>query len=71
MEVVTANGRFVTASANSHPDLFWALRGGATATATESPEEIGVRVGRSGNKAAVSSNNFHGEDLQISFVRDM
>jgi FAD/FMN-containing dehydrogenase len=27
-EVVTANGEIVTASAESHPDLFWALRGG-------------------------------------------
>ncbi|GBF92671.1 hypothetical protein Rsub_05040 [Raphidocelis subcapitata] len=27
-EVVTANGTVVTASKDSHPDLFWALRGG-------------------------------------------
>lgn len=28
IEVVIANGRFVTASADSNPDLFWALLGG-------------------------------------------
>ena len=28
VEVVTADGRQVTASADSHPDLFWAVRGG-------------------------------------------
>ena len=27
-EVVTADGRFVSASAEQHPDLFWAIRGG-------------------------------------------
>ncbi|CAN5595480.1 FAD-binding oxidoreductase [soil metagenome] len=27
-EVVTAGGEIVTASANQHPDLFWAIRGG-------------------------------------------
>ncbi|MGW0481074.1 FAD-binding oxidoreductase [Nonomuraea sp. NPDC003214] len=27
-EVVTADGRLLTASADSHPDLFWAMRGG-------------------------------------------
>ncbi|MFQ5567713.1 MAG: FAD-binding oxidoreductase, partial [Paracoccaceae bacterium] len=28
MDVVTADGKLVTASAGSHPDLYWALRGG-------------------------------------------
>jgi hypothetical protein len=28
MEVVLANGRFVTVTEQSDPDLFWAIRGG-------------------------------------------
>jgi hypothetical protein len=31
-EVVTANGELVTANEDSHPDLFWALRGGGGGT---------------------------------------
>lgn len=30
MEVVTADGEIVTASATGHPDLFWAVRGGGS-----------------------------------------
>ncbi|KAI0883298.1 FAD-binding domain-containing protein [Annulohypoxylon maeteangense] len=32
MEVVTSDGRFVTANEISHPSLFWALRGGGGST---------------------------------------
>jgi hypothetical protein len=31
-EVVTATGQLITANADSHPDLFWALRGGGGGT---------------------------------------
>ena len=27
-DIVTADGQFLTASADQHPDLFWGLRGG-------------------------------------------
>lgn len=32
LEVVLANGRFVTVTEESDPDLFWAIRGGGGGT---------------------------------------
>ncbi len=39
-EAVTAAGEIVTASADSEPDLFWALRGGGGAHAIVTATEI-------------------------------
>jgi FAD/FMN-containing dehydrogenase len=48
-DVVLADGRFVTASADSHSDLFWALRGGV-GTSGSSPRSRSAAI-RSGSRA--------------------
>jgi hypothetical protein len=72
MGVVLPNGKFVTASATSNPDLFWALRGGGGSTSLAIPIHRSMLTwfrhfwrsnifGRQG----VSQDSSHHDDFQL------
>jgi FAD/FMN-containing dehydrogenase len=77
-EVVTADGKIVTASACQHPDLFWALRGGGGGTfgvvtrVTLMTHELPDFFGHMGGEITATTDEAFQELLEhfVAFYRD-
>lgn len=68
IEVVTANGQIVTASATEHPDLFWAMRGGGGNFGVATSFEVNLHPAGMVYGGAIFHDARHAAEVLPAFV---